>query len=53
MKKETLMTEHQFIEKFKRKGFELYKTKNIKKKLDALDKAHKIISDVLRPIPVQ
>jgi hypothetical protein len=33
------MTEKQFIAKFKRDGFELYKTDEIKKKLDELDKS--------------
>lgn len=36
--KEQKMTERQFISKFKKKGFELYKTKDLKKKLDTLDK---------------
>lgn len=35
-----LMTEQQFIAFFKKKGFELYKTKDLKKKLGVL---HKIV----------
>lgn len=34
--KDPKMTEQEFISMFKKKGFELYKTKDIKKKLDAL-----------------
>lgn len=37
MDKEKLMTERQFISKFKKAGFELYKTSEIKKVYKKLD----------------
>lgn len=38
MKVEKLMTEQQFISKFKKKGFELYRTKGIRKVYSDLEK---------------
>lgn len=36
MESKSLMTEKQFIAKFKKEGFELYKTKELKKTLKKL-----------------
>lgn len=38
MTKEKLMTEQQFIAKFKKSGFGLYKIKGVKKQIDELEK---------------
>jgi hypothetical protein len=46
MKTEKKMTEYQFIKMFKRQGFELYRTRDLKKKLNALKKIGSIIQDL-------
>lgn len=43
MKKEVKMTEKQFIAKFRKEGYELYKTKAIQPKLDAFHKMKEVI----------
>ncbi len=43
MKTEKLMTEKQFIAKFKKEGFELYQTKTLRPKLKALGKIDELI----------
>jgi hypothetical protein len=42
--KEVKMTEQQWIAKMKKAGFELYKTKDLKPKLDAYEKAKNILN---------
>lgn len=49
MKKEKQMTEQQFIAKFKKNGFELYKTSEIKKMSDALIKISVIATLSVNP----
>lgn len=43
---EVKMTEQQFIAKMKKAGFELYKTKDLKPKLDAFYKTQEIVKKV-------
>jgi hypothetical protein len=45
-KPEPKLTEKQFIAKFKKQGFELYKTKDVKPKLDAFYKMQEFINKV-------
>lgn len=45
-KEEVKMTEKQFIAKFKKAGFELYKTREVRKKLKALEKIGKILDNL-------
>lgn len=45
-KKELTMTEQEFIAKFKKAGFELYKTKDLKPKLEAFYKMQEIVKKV-------
>jgi hypothetical protein len=47
MKAEKQMTEQQFIAKFKKAGFEMYKTKDVKAKYNALEKIQKL-SEVIK-----
>jgi hypothetical protein len=46
MKNEPKMTEQQFIAKFKKAGFELYKTKDLAPKLRAFHKIKDIANEV-------
>lgn len=48
MKKQTeqLMTEQQFINKYKKLGFELYKTSELSKKLRVLGKVEKLVKNI-------
>lgn len=43
---EKKLTEQQFISKFKKAGFDLYKTKDLKPKLDAFYKIQEIVNKV-------
>jgi len=43
-KEEVKMTEKQFIAKFKKAGFELYKTSEVRKKMNAINKVIKAIN---------
>lgn len=45
-KPEEKMTEKQFISKYKKHGFNLYKTKDLKPKLDAFYKMQEILNKV-------
>lgn len=45
-KTEQLMTEQQFISKYKKLGFELYKTKPLAKKLRVLGKVEKLVNNI-------
>lgn len=47
MKKEIKMTEQQFIAKFKKAGFDLYKTKDLKPVLEAFHKMKQIANKVV------
>ena len=53
MKKQKLMTEKQFISKFKKHGFELYKTKDLKSKLNSSDKLTVIVKEIDRLIKIE